>query len=175
MSASDSIGDDPDLPAPAPAKGKALPVLLGLNTLLLAGVLVFVLKRPATAVPASAVLAAAAPAAGDAKSGDAADPAPGPTLKLDNFIIQLKAVESDRYVRVAFDMELGAESDRAFVTARMSPIRDAVIAFFSDRTLEELRGSAGLEHTKEELLRRLESVAPGHRIKALYITDFVVQ
>lgn len=163
-----------DLPAAAPAaKSKALPVLLGVNTLLLAGVIVFVLKRPAPAVsPSAAPTPAAAPASG---AEAPAENAPGPMLKLDNFIIQLKAVEADRYVRVAFDMELGSEADKTLVSARMSAIRDLIIAFFSDSTLEELRGSAGMEHTKAALVKRLETIVPGHRIKALYVTDFVVQ
>jgi flagellar protein FliL len=157
-------------PAPAPAKGKAVPIFLGLNTLLLAGVVLFVLKRPATAgaPTAESVHAAEGPA-------HAAEATPGPTLKLESFIIQLKAVESDRYVRVAFDLELGSEADKAIVTARMSPVRDSVISFFSDRSLDELRGSAGMERTKAELLKRLASIVPEGHVKALYITDFVVQ
>jgi flagellar protein FliL len=169
MGATDDESEE-TMPAAAPAKGKAIPIFLGLNTLLLAGVVLFVLKRPATAgapVAESAHGAESAP--------HAADLTPGPTLKLDNFIIQLKAVESDRYVRVAFDLELGSEADKAIVTARMSPVRDSVISFFSDRSLDELRGSVGMERTKAELLKRLASIVPEGHIKALYITDFVVQ
>jgi flagellar basal body-associated protein FliL len=168
MDATDDASDE-TMPA-APAKGKAIPIFLGLNTLLLAGVMVFVLKRPATA---SAPVTDTAHAAEGAAHG--AEGMPGPTLKLESFIIQLKAVESDRYVRVAFDLELGSEADKGIVTARMSPLRDSVISFFSDRSLEELRGSVGMERTKAELLKRLASIVPEGHIKALYITDFVVQ
>jgi flagellar protein FliL len=154
----------------APPKSKSLPMILGLNTLLLAGVLLFVWKRTAAAgAPASASVHEAE------SSGHPTEGMPGPTLKLESFIIQLKAVESDRYVRVSFDLELGSEADKALVTARMSPVRDSVISFFSDRTLDELRGSAGMERTKGELLKRLDAVIPDHHIKAIYITDFVVQ
>jgi len=155
---------------PAPAKGKAIPMFMAVNTLLLVGVVLFVLKRPATA--SAPVAEGARSAEGPAHGGETT---PGPTLKLDNFIIQLKAVESDRYVRVAFDLELGSEADKAVVTARMSPVRDSVISFFSDRSLDELRGSVGMERTKAELLKRLASVVPEGHIKAIYITDFVVQ
>ncbi len=171
MSATNEMEDPTSAAALAPAKSKTLPILLGLNTLLIAGVLVFVLKRPGA--PAAAA-ATEAPHDSD-HPGASAEALPGPTLKLDNFIIQLKAAESDRYVRVAFDLELGNEADKTIVTARMSPIRDSVISFFSDRTLEELRGSTGMEHTKAELLKRLDAVVPDRHIKAIYITDFVVQ
>jgi flagellar basal body-associated protein FliL len=162
--------DEETMPAPAPAKGKAIPIFLGLNTLLLAGVVMFVLKRPTAA--SAPVAESAHGVEGTAHAGDLM---PGPTLKLESFIIQLKAVESDRYVRVAFDLELGSEADKAVVTARMSPVRDSVISFFSDRSLDELRGSAGMERTKAELLKRLATIVPEGHIKALYITDFVVQ
>jgi flagellar basal body-associated protein FliL len=169
MGATDDANEEATA-APAPAKGKAIPIFLGLNTLLLAGVMVFVLKRPATA---SAPVAESAH--GAEGTAHAAELMPGPTLKLESFIIQLKAVESDRYVRVAFDLELGSEADKAIVTARMSPVRDSVISFFSDRSLDELRGSVGMERTKAELLKRLAAIVPEGHIKALYITDFVVQ
>jgi len=56
-----------------------------------------------------------------------------------------------------------------------SQIRDAVISYFADRTLEELRGSDGLDHIKQALLKRLDDVVTGHRLKALFVTEFIVQ
>jgi flagellar FliL protein len=100
---------------------------------------------------------------------------PGPMVKLENFVIQLKAVDSERYVRVAFDLELAAEPDKDVIQARLSHIRDSIISYFSDRTLDELRGSDGMDHIKQTLLKRLDGVVPGHRIKAIYITDFIIQ
>jgi flagellar FliL protein len=100
---------------------------------------------------------------------------PGPMVKLENFVIQLKAVDSERYVRVAFDLEVSSEPDKDVIQARLSQIRDAIISYFSDRTLEELRGSEGMDHIKQQLLKRLETIVPGHRIKGIYITDFIIQ
>jgi flagellar FliL protein len=144
-----------------------------MNTLLIAGVLVFIMKRPAT--PAVAPAAAASASQGEAAGQHKGLDAPGPTLKLENFIIQLRTTESERYVRVAFDVELASEQDRDGVVARTSQIRDAVISYFADRTLEELRGSDGLDHIKQTLLKRLDDVVTGHRLKALFITEFIVQ
>jgi flagellar FliL protein len=170
------MSDEDDIPLP-PKRGKALPVVLAMNTLLLAGVLVFLARRPApvaAAVAAEPAAEAAAPAE-KGHGGGHAEEAPGPTVKLDNFIIQLKTVETDRYVRVTFDLELQNEADKAVIAARLAPIRDSIISYFSDRTLDELRGSEGMEQTKILLMKRLGDVIPGRRIKALYITDFVVQ
>lgn len=158
--------------APAPAGGggsKMLPILLVMNTLLIAGVLVFVMKKPAATAPA--------PAPQGTGGAPASPPieVPGPMLKLENFIIQIKTSEAERYVRMAFDLELKGEPDRELVTQRTSQIRDAVIAYFSDRTLEELRGSDGMLVVKQNLLKKVDELVPGQRVKAIYITDFIVQ
>jgi flagellar FliL protein len=193
------MSDDEIVPEDStpPKKSKILPLILGLNTLLMAGVVVFLVKRPgAGGAPAHASEKAGEHAKKD-EEGEAAakgdkgehdEPAEKrsshggeeeetarPTVKLDNFIIQLKTVDADRYVRVAFDLEVGSEADKSAVTARMSPIRDAVITFFADRTLDELRGGEAIDQTKATLMKRLREIVPGNRIRHVYITDFVVQ
>jgi flagellar FliL protein len=168
--------------AAAPAKGgsKLVPIILIMNTLLMGGVLAMVLKKPAAA-PAAAAEGHAEESGEHGEKGGGEhgtgkkEEGPGPMVKLDNFVIQLKAADSERYVRVAFDLELKAEPDKDLVAARLSPIRDSIIAYFSDRNIEDLRGSQGMEHTKEELKKRLEQIVPGNRIKAVYVTDFIVQ
>jgi flagellar FliL protein len=148
--------------------GKLLPSVLLLNTALIGGVLVLVMKRPAVVAPASARMIEAA------ESESSREP-PGPLLKLEDFVIQLKAVDTDRYVRLAFDLELGSEADREVVGARLSRIRDIVISYFADRTIDELRGSQAMERTKALLAKRIDEVVPGRRIRNIFITDFIVQ
>lgn len=166
-------------------------MLMIMNTLLVAGVLVFVVKKQASPVAVSAGATAAAAEGehgekagehgeeksehGEEKGHKGEKEGPSPMLKLESFVIQLKGGESERYVRVAFDLELKSEAGKEAVTNRMSQVRDSVIAFFSDRTLDELRGSDGMDHVKLTLLKRLDSVVPGHHIKAIYITDFIIQ
>jgi flagellar protein FliL len=109
--------------------------------------------------------------------GDPSDPAgaPGPILKLENFIIQLRGTDTDRYVRVAFDLELASEADRSPVQARMPHIRDAIISYFSDRSLDELRGSEGMDRIKTAVLKKLEEIAGGKRVRSVFITELVIQ
>ena len=163
--------EEVEVPPPAAPKkgGKVLPALAVMNTLLIAGVLAFIMKRPAAPPPVTPV------AASGEVAGHHALEAPGPTLKLENFIIQLRTTEAERYIRVAFDIELSSELDREGVVARTSQVRDTVISYFADRTLEELRGSDGMDHIKQALLKRLNDVVPGGRLKAIYITEFIVQ
>ena len=159
--------------------GKLLPIMLIMNTALIGGVLFFVMKKPAAAPAPAGEHAAAAEGDdkgehGEGKEKGAFTP-PGPILKLENFVIQLKTVDTDRYVRLAFDLEVGNEKDKEAVTAHMSHIRDLVIQYFADRTLDELRGSEAMERTKATLIKRIDEIVPGHRIKNIFVTDFIVQ
>jgi flagellar FliL protein len=179
-----------ETPAAAPPKAggsKVVPILMVMNTLLVGGVLMFVMKKQSPVAVSAPAAAAAEGEHGEAK-GEHAEAkgehgggeghgagGPGPMVKLENFVIQLKAVDSERYVRVAFDLELGQPTDEDAIKNRLSQIRDSIISYFSDRTLDELRGSDGMDHIKSTLLKRLDGIVPGHRIKAIYITDFIIQ
>jgi flagellar basal body-associated protein FliL len=115
---------------------------------------------------------------GGEKKGEGAAPAagaPGPMVKLADFVIHLRNPELDRYARMSFDVEVIGESDKERLNGSLPRVRDAFISYLSDRTLEELRGSEGLGRTKDALQQRLREMVPEARIRALYITDFVVQ
>ena len=158
--------------------GRIVPIILVLNTGLMAALFFLVMKKPNAPAAAHAPAAAAGEQAGGEEM--AAGPAeghlkPGPILKLENFVIQLKTADTDRYVRLAFDVEVPTEADKAAVTDYLSHIRDTVISYFADRTLDELRGSEAMERTKAVLMKKIDDVVPGRRIKNVYITDFIVQ
>ena len=165
--------------------GKILPLLLLVNTLLIGAVLFFLVKRPAAApLPpkgeqgeehAEEEEKSEGGKEGESGKRGLAFKVPGPILKLENFVIQLKTVDQDRYVRLAFDVEVSTEDDKTAITAHMSHIRDLVIAYFADRTLDELRGSEAMERTKATLIKKIDEIVPGKRIKNLFITDFIVQ
>ncbi len=153
-------------PATPSSRSPLLPVLLGLNSLLLIGLLAVVLLRGGPA-----------PAATSAEAAEVQAPAEGagPTVKLADFVVRLRNPEVDRFARLSFELELANEASRGRLTERMPRVRDAIIAYLSDRTLEELRGSEGLARAKSELLVRLAEVLPPGDVRALWVTDFVVQ
>jgi flagellar protein FliL len=195
--------DEEQPAAKAPAgPSKLIPMILIANTLLMGAVLAVVLLRKPSPAAAPVVSAghtstnnSTGTGGGSGKEGSKdeggghgegaghgeatppADPngAPGPILKLENFIIQLRGTDTDRYVRVAFDLELGAESDRAMVQARMPHIRDAIISYFSDRSLDELRGSEGMDRIKLAVSKKLDDILAAHRVKSVFITELVIQ
>jgi flagellar FliL protein len=161
--------------------GKLVPTLLVLNSVLLAGVLaLLVLRAPgAAARPAAHGEADAhAEASGGGHGDKARDPKaalPGPTLRLGDFVVHLRDADADRYARVSFEMELSDEKAKEVITARMPQIRDAFLAYLSDRTADDLRGSEAMGRVKGALAARLGEVAPGSPVRALYVTELVVQ
>jgi flagellar FliL protein len=183
---------------PIEKPSKLIPMILIANTLLMGGVLAVVLLRKSPAVATADAQPAHAAKAGEkgkadgqeaqakpgpaheegaGEGGGAAEPvgAPGPILKLENFIIQLRGTDTDRYVRVAFDLELAGEAERSAVQSRMPHVRDAIISYFSDRSLDELRGSEGMERVKTAVLKRLDEIVGAKRVRAVFITELVIQ
>jgi flagellar FliL protein len=182
---------------------KLVPILMLVNTLLLAGVLALLFLRApgghaATAAPEGVHGEAKADEHGAAKAdgghgekkeegghGEAtaegahgeAKPgkAPGPTLALPDFIVHLRDTDADRYARVSFEVELGDEKAKEVVNGRLPQVRDAFLTHLSDRTVDELRGSEAIAQLKDALTQRLRSIAPEAPVKALYVTQLVVQ
>lgn len=170
------------------AKGnsKIMPIILVVNTLLIAGVLIFVMKRPAASAGGKGEHAAKEEHAeekgehgekGDKAGGahGAEEGGPGPSMRLDNFIVQVRAAEGDRYAHLTMELEVGAETDKKAFETRMPRIRDSVIGYLADRSEDELRGSEGLGQVKEALLKKIDEIVPGHRIRGLFITEFIIQ
>jgi len=151
----------------------------------MAGVLGVMLLRPAGASGAPSKAAGEGHAAKPEKEkeheekgeehGKEGAPGVGPTLKMADFVIHLRNPEAERYARLAVELELGGELDKEKMTPYLPRLRDAFIAYFTDRTMEELTGSEALARTKQELFKKVEELVPNKRVKALYITDFVVQ
>jgi flagellar FliL protein len=170
--------------APAP-KSKLVPMLLGVNTLLVTGVLAFtLLRKPAAPAAVGAAEHAEAGHGEEAKAdehgekGAAGGPKPnavGPTVALENFIVQLRAVEAEKYAHITIEIELGDEKDKEVIGNYMPRVRDSIIGYLADRTADELRGSEGMSNVKGEVLQRLQEVVPGRRIRAVYVTSFIVQ
>jgi flagellar FliL protein len=159
---------------------------LVVNTLLIAGVLIFVMKRPAAQASGGKGEHAAKEEHGGeheekgekgehGEKGASEEGGPGPSLRLDNFTVQVRATEGDRYAHMTMEVEVGAESDKKSFETRMPRIRDAIIGYLADRSEDELRGSEGLGQVKEALVKKIDEIVPGHRIRGLFITEFIIQ
>jgi len=154
--------------------GRLVPALLVINSLLLAGVLAM-LVLPSDGKSDDE----AAPAAADEKvQTQEALPLPGtvgPIVRLPDFVIHLRNPEVDRYLRLVIELELGKDTDRETIASHMAPIRDAFIGHLSDRTLEEMRGSDGMERLRKDLHKILGDIVSRPTVRTVYITEFMVQ
>ncbi len=161
---------------------KLVPILLIVNVVLVAAVLaVFLLKGSGGSHSEAKAEDKAAEHGkeGEAKPGekgkDGKEAPPGPTVKLADFVVHLRNVESDRYARLSFEVEVATEEDKNKFTLLMPRVRDGFLLYLSDRTLEELRGGEAIARTKKALEERLPELAPGVKIQGLYVTDLVIQ
>lgn len=158
---------------------KIVPILLGVNMLLVVGVLALFMLKGGGAAPAAAhgeAKAAEGEGGGHGAEGAAgADAGPGPTTKMADFVVHLRDAEVDRYARISFEVELASEAEKAKFDRFTPRIRDGFISYLSDRTLEELRGSEQVKKVKVSLQEQLKELAPGAKVRALYITDLVIQ
>jgi flagellar protein FliL len=182
-----------DVPAEPPKKGgggaagKLVPILLIANSALLAGVLALLLLKPGGLkqeakgeqvdehASAGAEHGKAEKSEKGGKGEKGKENMPGPTLRLADFVVHLRDADSDRYLRVAFELELADEKGKEALTARVPQLRDAFLAFLSDRSAEELRGSENMSKVKLALAQRIGEIAPGVPVRGIYIADLVLQ
>lgn len=159
------------------AGGKLVPIVLVVNSVLLASLLVLQVLKPGGAKHDAKDAKPEERAAAEApEKGKPAKPvAPGPTLRLPDFVVHLRDTDTERYARISFEVEVQDEKAKEAVTARMPVIRDTFLAYLSDRSAGDLRGSEALVRIKTALSEKLAEVAPGAPVRALYVTDLVVQ
>jgi len=156
---------DIDIQAIKPKSG-LVPIILGINSVALVAVLAVVLMRGPSGAKSEE---------GPAEGGGAAGSKVGPTLRLADFTARLHGIDTDRYARLSIEIEVPTEKERDDLSAYMPQIRDGFINYLADCTLDDFTGSANIAKTKEKLTQRLHEVVPGQKIRALYITDLVVQ
>ncbi len=187
----DEVAKVEEAPAGPPAEPKrSLPlgsILQVVNTIVLVAVLGLQIFRPAgvRAVPhhvqekpVAASPSAEKPAepekAKRAEAGATAG-APGPTMRLADFVVHLRDPDADRYARVSFEVELKDEKSRDGLTARLPQLRDAFLVYLSDRSSEDLRGGEAIAKVKSALAQKLGEIARDVPVRGLYITELVVQ
>ena len=156
---------DIDIQAIKPKSG-LVPVILGINSVALVAILALVLLRGPSGAKSEE---------GSPEVSGAAISKVGPTLRLADFTARLHGIDTDRYARLSIEIEVPTEKERDELSAYMPQIRDGFISYLADSTLDDFTGSAALAKTREKLTERLHQVVPTQKIRALYITDLVVQ
>ena len=101
-----------------------------------------------------------------------------PTIPLEGSLVHLLRGVTDtteRHASIQLDLELRDQRDRDPMIQKMSALREVVLSYFSDRTAQEIKAPGSLDRIKQDLLPRLNGKLAAPRIRALYITQIVVQ
>tara|TARA_B100000427_G_C15480050_1_gene582507 strand:+ start:169 stop:672 length:504 start_codon:yes stop_codon:yes gene_type:complete len=159
-----------------PASGgnnKLMLIMIIFNIVLVLGVLVYLITSRSAAPPAAVVGGEALSKANDEPQGQ------GPPWVMDPLIVNLRVPEGTRYLKVALEFELTGEKYEELAEKRKGRIKDQVIEFLSDLTVDDVVGSDNKQYIKERLLTRLnhslEGEAGGPIFRRVFFPEFLVQ
>ncbi len=98
-------------------------------------------------------------------------------IEIPPFIVNLADTEQARYLRMTVSLGVnleGAENDKPnqlFLTR----VRNAMLAILSDKRSDEILNVEGKTKLRKELLEAAKAASADPEVKAIYITDFIVQ
>lgn len=99
----------------------------------------------------------------------------GPTIDIEEFIVNIISDQDTHYVKAAMTIELSSPQTKDEMTQRMPQVRDAILLLVSNKTFDELRDLQGKKQLKAELLSKINSLLQTGQAGAIYFTQFVVQ
>jgi flagellar protein FliL len=99
----------------------------------------------------------------------------GPQVNIEEFIVNIISGDAAHYVKVSLTVELTNEEVKGEVEKRMPQIRDAILLLIGNKTFEELQDLQGKKQLKAEITGKMNSFLKAGKVKAIYITNFVVQ
>jgi flagellar basal body-associated protein FliL len=106
------------------------------------------------------------------------DAGPRPVVPLDGTLVHLQIGDADaaeRHAAVQLEVELEEDRDVALIREWMPRLREVVVAYFSDRTAAEAKAPGAIERTKVELRERFNRRLPVPHIRAVYVSQYIVQ
>ena len=145
----------------------ALFAILGVNTLLVVGVAVFVVTS----------MNEGGPTTGDDGTvvNLGAEINVGPIYKLQSFVVNLNEPAGDRYLRCKMDLEVTSEEVSDELDKRNAQVRHEIITYLSELRYNQTSGVAAKEAIRRSLQERLNKFLTRGKVKAVYFTEFVVQ
>ncbi|HEX3101140.1 MAG TPA: flagellar basal body-associated FliL family protein [Pyrinomonadaceae bacterium] len=98
-------------------------------------------------------------------------------VELPPFIVNLVDTEQARYLRMTVSLGVdgegaaGEKPDQLFITR----VRNAMLAVLSNKKSDEILSIEGKAKLRKELLSAAQAASANPEVKAIYITDFIVQ
>ncbi len=97
-------------------------------------------------------------------------------LPLDPFLVNLADKDEIRFLKASFHLgleEKSSEGGRDPVST--AGMRDTIISILSSKTSDQILTPEGKDRLREEIKTRLHEIAPGMKIREVFIVEFVVQ
>jgi flagellar FliL protein len=114
--------------------------------------------------------------AGDKAEKKVVEAAPAPTfLELPDIVANLNAGRRTAFIKLKAKFELSKPEDVAPVQAAMPRIIDLFQSYLREMRPEELRGTAGTNRLREELIARSNIAAHPARVLNVLFTELLVQ
>jgi flagellar FliL protein len=97
-------------------------------------------------------------------------------IELPPFIVNLADTDQARYLRMTVSLGIGegAESEKP-EPLFMTRVRNAMLAVLSEKSSEQILTAEGKAKLRKELLSAAQAASEEPEVKAIYITDFIVQ
>ncbi|OGQ94843.1 MAG: hypothetical protein A2521_11245 [Deltaproteobacteria bacterium RIFOXYD12_FULL_57_12] len=99
----------------------------------------------------------------------------GPVVDMDEFVVNLLDVDTNRYLKAKITIELDKPEAAAEIQANMAQVRDAVLLLTGNKTYAELRDLQGKMQLRAELISHLNTLLKKGQVKKVYFTNFVIQ
>ncbi|MFN0249722.1 MAG: flagellar basal body-associated protein FliL [Kofleriaceae bacterium] len=164
------MSDEPVKPAAAPPTGaktsKVVLILLVLNL----GASGFGTFKAITAKPAHA----AAPAEKKHETNEKIE-VTGPVIALDPFVVNLDEPGQSRYLKVTFQLELVKADAEVVIEKNKQVVRDSILSYLSGLKLADTLGVAAKDKMRTDVMKRLEEIVGDHKVRRMFIQEFVVQ
>ncbi len=85
------------------------------------------------------------------------------------------AGRKNSYLKISIALELASEEDRAEITDLLPRVIDNFQVYLRELRIEDLRGSAGLQRLREELLIRVNTAAHPIQVRDVLFKEMLVQ
>lgn len=96
-------------------------------------------------------------------------------VELPPFIVNLADTDQARYLRMTVSLGVEGEEEEKPDQLFMTRVRNAMLAVLSDKTSDQILTVEGKSKLRKELLQAAKAASEEPQVKAIYITDLIVQ
>jgi len=96
-------------------------------------------------------------------------------LKLEPFIVNLKGNGMKRYLKTSIAIEVEEKEVKEELEMLTPKLRDTILFVLTSKSYNDLFSNEGKIALKHELIAHINRILKSGTIKAIYITDFIIQ